>query len=298
MQQDEFSTNRHTQLTMTRFVKMHGLGNDFIVFDGVTQEIKLNERLVRRLADRHLGIGCDQVLVVEKPGDSRMDFRYRIYNADGSEVAQCGNGARCFMKFVHDQGLTDKNEIGVETNSGNIFPRILANGLVTVNMGVPNFDPDVVPYHANQKTPTERKRLYNLNLDGKMIEVSILSLGNPHAVMLVKDINTAPVQTLGPLIEAHPDFPERVNAGFMQVMDTTHISVRVFERGVGETQACGSGACAAVIAGIQNNLLGKKVTVSLKGGELEIAWEGEGNPVWLTGPATTVFEGRVDLDVL
>lgn len=278
---------------MTRFTKMHGLGNDFIVFDGISQDINLGADQIRRLADRHFGIGCDQVLVVEKPTDNDMDFRYRIYNADGGEVAQCGNGARCFMRFVRDQGLTDKDEIGVQTNSGNIFPRMLASGLVTVNMGIPNFEPGLVPYNANH-----RQDMYDLKLEAETIRINILSLGNPHAVTEVDDIELAPVATLGPQIEQHGDFPERVNAGFMQVIHRTHIAVRVFERGSGETQACGSGACAAVIAGIQNGLLDAKVTAKLTGGDLEITWEGEGNPVWLTGPATTVFEGSIDLSEL
>ncbi|MFV1993760.1 MAG: diaminopimelate epimerase [Acidiferrobacterales bacterium] len=284
---------------MTRFTKMHGLGNDFVVFDGINQDINLSSDQIQRLADRHFGIGCDQVLLVEKATDPDMDFRYRIFNADGGEVAQCGNGARCFMRFVHDQGLTDKNEIGIETNSGNIFPRLLGDGLVTVNMGVPNFEPASIPYAA-----TKRASQYTLDLDlnmngnGQTIQLNILSLGNPHAVLQVDDIKMAPVLTLGPKIEQHPDFPERVNAGFMQVISRNKIAVRVFERGSGETQACGSGACAAVITGIQNGHLDAKVSASLTGGDLEITWEGEGNPVWLTGPATTVFEGSIDLGEL
>ncbi len=282
---------------MTRFTKMHGLGNDFVVFDNINQDINLSTDQIQRLADRHFGIGCDQVLLVEKATDPAMDFRYRIFNADGGEVAQCGNGARCFMRFVRDQGLTDKNEIGVETNSGNIFPRLLAGGLVTVNMGVPNFEPASIPY-----TATKRAAQYALDLDingnAQTVQLNILSLGNPHAVMQVDDIKMAPVLTLGPKIEQHPNFPERVNAGFMQVISRNKIAVRVFERGSGETQACGSGACAAVITGIQNGHLEAKVTASLTGGDLEITWEGEGNPVWLTGPATTVFEGSIDLAAL
>ena len=275
---------------MTRFTKMHGLGNDFVVFDGINQDINLGTDQIQRLADRNFGIGCDQVLIVEQATDPNMDFRYRIFNADGGEVAQCGNGARCFMRFVHDQGLTDKNEIGVETNCGNIFPRLLGDGLVTVNMGVPNFEPALIPYAA-----TKRAARYTLDLDDQTIQLNILSLGNPHGVMQVDDIKMAPVLMLGPKIEQHPDFPERVNAGFMQVITRSQISVRVFERGAGETQACGSGACAAVITGIQNGDLDTKVTASLTGGDLEITWEGEDNPVWLTGPATTVFEGTIDL---
>lgn len=278
---------------MIRFTKMHGLGNDFVVFDGISQDINLGTDQIRRLADRHSGIGCDQVLVVERPVDSDMDFRYRIFNADGGEVGQCGNGARCFMRFVREQGLTDKDEIGVQTKSGRLFLRILADGLVAVNMGVPNFEPASVPFSS-----AKREDHYELSLDNEVVHVNILSLGNPHAVMQVDDIEQAPVTTLGMQIEQHPDFPERVNAGFMQVVDRTHIAVRVFERGAGETQACGSGACAAVIAGIQNGLLDANVTASLTGGDLEIAWEGEGNPVWLTGSATTVFEGSIDLSAL
>ncbi len=272
---------------------MHGLGNDFVIFDGINQDVDLGADQIQRIANRHFGIGCDQVLLVEKATDPDMDFRYRIFNADGGEVAQCGNGARCFMRFVHDQGLTDKNEIAVETNSGIIFPRLLGNGLITVNMGVPNFEPAHIPY----ATP-KRAAHYALDLDGQTIQLNILSLGNPHGVMQVDDIKLAPVLTLGPRIEQHPNFPERVNAGFMQVITRNQIAVRVFERGSGETQACGSGACAAVIAGIQNGDLDAKVSASLTGGDLEITWEGEGNPVWLTGPATTVFEGSIDLSEL
>jgi diaminopimelate epimerase len=288
---------------MTRFTKMHGLGNDFVVFDGIRQHIDLNPEQIRRLANRHFGIGCDQVLVVERSTDSDMDFRYRIFNADGGEVAQCGNGARCFMRFVRDQGLTDKDEIGVQTNSGNIFPRILASGFVAVNMGVPNFEPGLIPYKSAQNNAaTKRAAQYTLDLDmngnGQSIQLNILSLGNPHAVMQVADIESAPVATLGPQIEQHPNFPERVNAGFMQIINRSQIVVRVFERGSGETLACGSGACAAVISGIQNGDLDAKVSVRLNGGDLEITWEGEGNPVWLTGPATTVFEGSIDLSKL
>lgn len=277
---------------------MHGLGNDFVVFDGINQDINLSADQVRKIANRHFGIGCDQVLVVERPTDSDMDFRYRIFNADGGEVAQCGNGARCFMQFVREQGLTDKDEIGVETNSGKIFPRILATGLISVNMGVPNFEPDVIPYRASPDNAGKRQDMYELELKNETVQVSILSLGNPHTVMQVDDIKIAPVSELGAQIESHANFPERVNAGFMEVIDRTHIAVRVFERGAGETQACGSGACAAVIAGIKNNLLDTKVNVSLVGGDLEITWEGEGNPVWLTGPATTVFNGSLDLSTL
>jgi diaminopimelate epimerase len=278
---------------MTRFTKMHGLGNDFVVFDGINQDIKLSTGQLQRIADRHFGIGCDQILIVEKPTDDNMDFMYRIFNADGGEVSQCGNGARCFMQFVRDQGLTDKDEIGVQTGNGHIFPRMLANGLISVNMGVPDFEPASIPYNA-----VKRETIYELSLGSENIRANILSLGNPHAVIQVDDIDIAPVTTTGAQIEQHPDFPERVNAGFMQVIDRAHIAVRVFERGSGETLACGSGACAAVIAGIQNGLLDTDVSVSLKGGDLEITWEGEGNPVWLTGPATTVFEGSIDLGLL
>ncbi len=279
---------------MSTFTKMHGLGNDFVVFDATRQPIALSPEKIRRLADRRFGVGCDQVLVIEPATRADVDFRYRIYNADCGEVEQCGNGARCMLRFVRDQGLTQKTEIAVETLGGVIRPRLEPDGQVTVNMGVPRFDPRAVPFDA-----PARQGVYDVSVDGRNLEMSVLSMGNPHAVIVVADVERAPVATQGPLIESHARFPRRVNVGYMQVVDRAHIRLRVYERGgAGETLACGSGACAAVVAGRQRGLLDDKVTVALRGGELRIAWTGEGEPVWMTGPATAVFEGDIDLDLL
>ena len=275
------------------FTKMHGAGNDFVVFDGVTRPVPLTPEKIRRLADRHFGIGCDQVLLVERPTASGADFRYRIFNADGGEVEQCGNGARCFVHFVRDRRLTAKDEIAVETLSGMIYPRLEPDGNVTVNMGVPRFEPAEVPFEAST-----RENVYDLEVNGRKLSVTVLSMGNPHAVQVVPEVDSAPVNTQGPLIERHPRFPQRVNAGYMQIVDRGHIRLRVYERGAGETLACGSGACAAVVAGRQRGLLDDKVDVNLLGGTLRVSWAGEGQPVWMTGPAVTVFEGTIDLDRL
>ena len=275
------------------FTKMHGAGNDFVVFDGVTRPVPLTPEKIRRLADRHFGIGCDQVLLVERPTASGADFRYRIFNADGGEVEQCGNGARCFVRFVRDRRLTAKDEIAVETLSGMIYPRLEPDGNVTVNMGVPRLDPAEVPFEAST-----RENVYDLEVNGRKVNVTVLSMGNPHAVQVVPEVDSAPVNTQGPLIERHPRFPQRVNAGYMQIVDRGHIRLRVYERGAGETLACGSGACAAVVAGRQRGLLDDKVDVKLLGGTLRVSWAGEGQPVWMTGPAVTVFEGTIDLDRL
>ena len=275
------------------FTKMQGAGNDFVVLDGVTRAIELTPERVRRLADRRFGVGCDQVLLVERATRADADFRYRIFNADGGEVEQCGNGARCFVRFVRDKGLTSKGEIAAETLAGVIYPRIEPDGQVTVNMGVPRFEPAEVPFEA-----PARAAVYDLEVGGAGVKVSVLSMGNPHAVQIVPDVDTAPVATQGPLIERHPRFPRRVNAGFMQVLDRTHIRLRVYERGVGETLACGTGACAAVVAGRQLGLLDDTVAVRLPGGVLHIAWAGVGQPVWMTGPAVAVFDGTIDLDRL
>ena len=275
------------------FTKMHGAGNDFVVFDGVTRPVPLTPEKIRRLADRHFGIGCDQVLLVERPTASGADFRYRIFNADGGEVEQCGNGARCFVRFVRDKRLTAKDEIAVETLSGMIYPRLEPDGNVTVNMGVPRFEPAEVPFEAST-----RENVYDLEVNGRKLSVTVLSMGNPHAVQVVPEVDSAPVNTQGPLIERHPRFPQRVNAGYMQIVDRGHIRLRVYERGAGETLACGSGACAAVVAGRQRGLLDDKVDVNLLGGTLRVSWAGEGQPVWMTGPAVTVFEGTIDLDRL
>ena len=273
-----------------KFTKMHGLGNDFVVFDGISQRVDLTPAQFKFVADRHFGIGCDHILLVEKSARPDADFRYRIFNADGGEVEQCGNGARCFVRFVHDQGLTQKTEIRVETASGIIVPRLESDGQVTVNMGVPRFEPVEIPFLAEKRALT-----YLLGLENRIVEISALSMGNPHAVQVVADVEAAPVAEEGPLIERHPSFPNRVNAGFMQVLDRGHIRLRVFERGAGETLACGTGACAAAVAGMTRGLLDGEVTVTTTGGDLRIRWQGEGSPVEMTGPAVTVFEGEINL---
>jgi len=272
---------------------MHGLGNDFIMIDAVNQSLALTADQMRRLADRRFGVGCDQVLLVEKATRADADFRYRIFNADGDEVEQCGNGARCFARFVHDQGLTSKSELAVETLAGVIYPKIEPDGAVTVNMGVPRFEPREVPFEASARQP-----VYDLDVDGAAVPVSVLSMGNPHAVQVVENVERAPVTTQGPKIEHHPRFQKRVNAGYMQVLDRSHIHVRVWERGAGETLACGTGACAAVVAGRLRGLLDENVAVRVRGGTLQISWRGEGEPVWMTGPAVRVFEGEIDLERL
>ncbi len=273
-----------------QFTKMHGAGNDFVVFDGVNQPIDLSAAQYRALADRHFGIGCDQTLLVQAATRPDCDFRYRIFNADGGEVQQCGNGARCFARFVHDRGLTSKREIRVETASGIIVPRLEDDGRVTVDMGPPRFDPDEIPFLAPMQAST-----YRLEVAGHEREISALSMGNPHAVCIVDDVESAPVDTLGPLIEQHPHFPQRVNVGFMQIVGRARIRLRVFERGSGETLACGTGACAAVVAGIERGLLDASVQVDTRGGILSIRWAGAGNAVFLTGPAVTVFQGEIEL---
>jgi len=273
-----------------RFSKMHGLGNDFVVIDGVRQAIALSPGQIRLLADRHFGVGCDQLLLVEKAGRPDVDFCYRIFNADGGEVEQCGNGARCFVRFVHEQGLTEKTEIRVETMSGVISPRLEADGSVTVEMGVPVFDPARIPFASSSADLVQP-----LEVGGERIDITAVSMGNPHAVQVVADADTAPVAVQGPLIEAHPRFPQRVNAGFMQIAGRQRIRLRVFERGAGETLACGTGACAAVVAGIARGLLESPVRVETRGGELSIAWQGPGSPVLMTGPAVTVFSGEIEL---
>lgn len=275
---------------LLRFTKMHGLGNDFMVIDLVTQHAQLNPRLIRQWSDRHTGIGFDQLLVVEPPGDPDMDFRYRIYNADGSEVEQCGNGARCFARFVVDKRLTAKSDIQVETAGGPIALSIQTDGQVTVNMGAPRFDPVVIPFGADSEAVT-----YHLAVGDQTLEVAAVSMGNPHCVTLVDDLDAYPVERLGPLIERHARFPKGVNAGFMQLVDRHHARLRVFERGVGETRACGTGACAAAVAGIRMGHLASPVRIELPGGNLQIEWAGPGQPVMMTGPATRVFEGQIRL---
>lgn len=273
-----------------RFTKMHGLGNDFVVIDATREPVDLTPARVRAIADRHFGIGCDQLLVVESPTQPGVDFRYRIFNADGGEVEQCGNGARCFVRFVHDKQLTAKADIRVETRSGIIAPRLRDDGLVTVDMGVPVLAPADVPFVSDSAAVVQP-----LDVAGETLAITAVSMGNPHAVQIVADVDAAPVERQGALIERHPRFPARVNAGFVQVMDAHRIRLRVFERGTGETLACGTGACAAVVASILRELVASPVRVETRGGELEIAWAGPGTPVLMTGPAVTVFEGEIDL---
>lgn len=273
-----------------RFTKMQALGNDFVVFDGINQRVDLNRGLVRFLCDRHFGIGCDQLLIVEPPRRPDTDFYYRIYNPDGGEVAQCGNGARCLARFVHDKGLTAKTEVRVETASGMIILRLEPDGQVTVNLGAPKFEPREIPFDAPRRAPT-----YGLEVQGKQIEASVLSLGNPHAVQFVEDVENAPVVSEGAVIERHSRFPQRVNAGYAQVLSRGRLKVRVYERGAGETLACGSGACAAAVAGIGRGLLDAAVIVNTRGGDLGVRWGGEGEPVFMTGPALSVFEGQIEL---
>ncbi len=277
-----------------RFSKMHGLGNDFVVIDALRQSVELTPAQARHLADRHFGVGCDQILIVEKPTQPGVDFRYRIFNADGSEVEQCGNGARCFVRFVHEQGLTDKREIRVETRSGIIAPRLEENGEVSVDMGAPRFLPDEIPFDSPLGQDSADP-LQPLQVGDHTIDITAVSMGNPHAVQVVTDVDTAPVGRDGPLIEAHPRFPRRVNAGFMQVVDRHAIRLRVLERGAGETLACGTGACAAVVAGIRRGLLDSPVRVTTHGGDLSIAWSGGQSHVIMTGPAVTVFAGEIEL---
>ncbi|EHH3741791.1 TPA: diaminopimelate epimerase [Vibrio parahaemolyticus] len=270
------------------FSKMHGLGNDFMVVDCITQNVFFSQDLIRRLADRHTGVGFDQLLVVEAPYDPETDFHYRIFNADGSEVEQCGNGARCFARFVRLKGLTNKYSISVSTKKGKMILDVEDDGEVTVNMGVPEFEPNKIPFKAKQKEKT-----YIMRAGDKTLFCGAVSMGNPHVVTVVDDVDTADVDTLGPLLESHERFPERVNAGFMQVVSRDHIRLRVYERGAGETQACGSGACGAVAVGILQGLLDESVKVSLPGGELHICWQGPGKPLFMTGPATHVFDGQL-----
>ncbi len=274
-----------------RFTKMHGLGNDFVVIDAVRQSVDLSAEQARFIADRHFGIGCDQILIVEASRRAGVDFRYRIFNADGGEVEQCGNGARCFVRFVHQQGLSDKRDLRVETRSGIIAPRLEADGQVTVDMGVPRFLPAEIPFESDSDALIQPLAVAGFGV----FEITAVSMGNPHAVQVVADVDRAPVAQAGPLIESHPRFPERVNAGFMQVVSRHEIRLRVYERGAGETLACGTGACAAVVAGIRRDLLATPVRVHTRGGGLLIGWAGGHAPVLMTGPAVTVFEGEIDL---
>ena len=275
---------------LLKFTKMHGLGNDFVVLNALTQPISLTPGQIRRISDRHFGVGCDQILLVEPPRQPGTDFYYRIFNADGGEVEQCGNGARCFVRYARDHRLTAKDEIRVGTRGGVIVPRLEADGQVTVAMGAPDFEPARIPFAAAARALT-----YELDVGGRRVEISALSMGNPHAVQIVADIERAPVAEEGPLIEHHASFPQRVNAGYLQVVSRRRILLRVYERGAGETLACGTGACAAVVAGITRDLLDRDVMVTTRGGELGISWAGEGRPVMMTGPAVAVFEGEMEI---
>jgi diaminopimelate epimerase len=274
-----------------KFTKMHGLGNDFVVFNALRDFPALEPAQLRAIADRHFGVGCDQILLIEAPRSADTDFYYRIFNADGGEVEQCGNGARCFVRYARDNGLTAKKEIRVGTRSGIIVPRLEQDGQVTVEMGHPEFEPARIPLVADKRALT-----YELEVNGSQRVISSLSMGNPHAVQVVDDLEHAPVATEGPLIERHPSFPQRVNAGYMQVLTRSHVRLRVYERGAGETLSCGTGACAAAVAGIARGLLDQHVRVTTRGGDLLVRWAGEGEPVYMTGPAVTVFEGEIDLN--
>lgn len=284
-----------------RFTKMQGAGNDFVVLDETRGTLGLTEAQYRFLADRHFGVGADQILTVRPSPAEGIDFQYVIHNADGGEVEQCGNGARCFMRFVREQGLTPKDMVRVQTLSGVIEPRMGADGRVTVDMGAPIFDTARVPFDIAGLDPQAEGSWHTWHLalgthaGSAIVPVAVLSMGNPHAVQVVDNVDTAPVATQGPAIEHHPRFPQRVNAGFMQVVDRTHVRLRVYERGAGETLACGTGACAAVVAGIRLGLLDARVDVETRGGLLTIAWAGEAEPVLMTGPAVTVFEGDIEV---
>jgi diaminopimelate epimerase len=275
---------------LLRFTKMHGCGNDFVVLDLVTQRFALKERHIRKLADRHFGIGCDQVLAVEAPTRPDVDFRYRIFNADGGEVEQCGNGARCFARYVRDKRLIGKDDIRVETRAGVIELHITRNHQVQVDMGPARLAPADIPFAAPAQAAT-----YAIEAAGQTFEIGAVSMGNPHAVLLVDDVERAPVATLGPQLEIHPRFPQRANIGFMQVLNRAEINLRVWERGAGETLACVTGACAAAVSGQLRGLLDQQVKANLRGGSLTIEWRGEGQPVIMTGPTATVFEGQIQL---
>ena len=284
-----------------KFTKMHGAGNDFVVIDAINQQVELGPEQWQRLADRRFGIGADQILIVERPTEDGCDFRYRIFNNDGGEVEQCGNGSRAFVRFVSDKGLTSKRSIRVQTMSGIITPRLEEDGNVTVDMGAPILEPALVPFDNKDLAgiPEGRDTLWPITVreqgKEKTVLVSAVSMGNPHAVQVVEDVERAPVAETGPQIEHHARFPKRVNAGYMQVLDRGHVKLRVFERGAGETLACGTGACAAVVAGIRRGLLDSPVQVQARGGKLTINWAGEGQPVLMSGPAETVFEGEIEL---
>ncbi len=273
-----------------RFTKMHGLGNDFVMLDGISQKITLNPERIQKIADRNFGVGCDQVLLVEAPREEDCDFRYRIFNQDGSEVENCGNGARCFAHFVRQRGLTSKDVIKVQTAGGKMVLHVIDNDLVQVDMGVPVLEPADIPF-----SQSPRDVHYTLQVNSTPYDISAVSMGNPHAVTLVDNLDEFPVDSVGPLIEGHKDFPQRVNAGFLELVSRTEGRLRVFERGVGETLACGTGACAAMVSGVLRGLFDSNVTLHLRGGSLTLQWEGEGHPVLMTGPATTVFQGQIKI---
>lgn len=275
---------------LIKFTKMHGLGNDFVVIDAVRQHVNLTTNHIKKLADRNLGIGCDQVLLIEPPSDKNIDFNYRIFNCDGSEVEQCGNGARCMGRYIADQQLSGKKTVLLQTKNRVMEVTTKAKNLVTANMGEPTFTPEAIPFVTEQQQKT-----YSIKIDSQTYEISALSVGNPHAVLRVDDINNAAVNEIGPLIQAHSHFPESVNVGFMQIIDRHNIKLRVYERGVGETQACGSGACAAAVAAIQQNLVDTSVKLELLGGSLSVEWLGDNQPILMTGPAETVFHGKIKL---
>ncbi|MGB2105772.1 MAG: diaminopimelate epimerase [Porticoccaceae bacterium] len=273
---------------LIKFTKMHGLGNDFVVIDGVRQHINLTTEAIKKLADRNLGIGCDQVLLIEPPSDKNIDFNYRIFNCDGSEVEQCGNGARCMGRYIADQQLSGKKTVLLQTKNRVMEVTTKPKNLVTANMGAPIFTPEEIPFMSQQQD-----KLYSIEAGSQQFEIAALSVGNPHAVLQVDDIDTTAVEDIGPLIQAHSQFPESVNVGFMQIIDRQNIRLRVYERGVGETQACGSGACAAAVAAIHQDLVDSKVNLKLLGGELSVEWLGEGESILMTGPAETVFHGKI-----
>jgi diaminopimelate epimerase len=275
---------------LIKFTKMHGLGNDFVVIDGVRQHINLTTKAIKKLADRHLGIGCDQLLLIEPPSDKKIDFNYRIFNSDGSEVEQCGNGARCMGRYIADQQLSGKKTVLLQTKNRVMEVTTKAKNLVTANMGAPIFTPSEIPFICQQQDIK-----YSIESKSQTFDIAVLSVGNPHAVIQVEDVNTAAVEEIGPLIQTNSQFPESVNVGFMQIVDRQTIKLRAYERGVGETQACGSGACAAAVAAIQQDLVDSRVNLRLLGGELSVEWCGEGQPILMTGPAETVFHGKIKI---
>ena len=275
---------------LIKFTKMHGLGNDFVVIDAVRQQINLSPKTIKQLADRNMGIGCDQVLVIEPPTEKNIDFNYRIFNCDGTEVEQCGNGARCMGRYIADQRLSGKKSVLLKSKNRVMKIQLQNNKLVSVDMGVPIFEPQEIPFIADSAEIT-----HSIDLNGQCFEIAAISMGNPHAVIQVDDIKNAAVEKLGSQLQAHRQFPESVNVGFMEIVDPQHIRLRVFERGAGETQACGSGACAAAVAAIQQGLVKNSVKVELLGGELSIKWQGNTQPVLMIGPAETVFHGQIKI---